>query len=330
MVTVDDVAKKAGVSKTTVSHVLSGKRHVAAKTRERIEQVIAELGFRPNALARSLRMQQTHMVAFIIPDITNPHYPVLARGLQDALVEHDYHIFLYNTDSKQEQETRFIRDAIQRRVDGIILTSLHVLTQEVQEYLDQGTIFVSAGPGIEHPSVDKVITDAQEGAKNAIRYLIQRGHRRIAMIGATPELTPGRTRLAGYREALAEADLPFDATLVTKGDFMRPGGEQAMRALMALPERPTAVFCANDLMAIGAMHTARELGIAIPDDVAIVGYDNIEAASLVSPALTTVVNPAYEVGKAAGQLLLERMRRQYQGPGRQVVVPHRLIQRESA
>jgi LacI family transcriptional regulator len=330
VVTIADVAERAGVSKTTVSHVLSGKRPVAAATRERIEQVIEEMGFRPNALARSLRMQRTHMVALIIPDITNPYYPVLARGLQDALVEEGYHIFLCNTDSKQDQEMAFIADAVQRQVDGIVLSSLHNMSQKLQEYIEDDVTFVSLGPSIDLPQVDKVSTDDAAGAKEATRYLIQRGHRRIGMIGGMPGLTPSQNRLRGYCEALEEAYIPFDPELLAEGNFMRPGGACAMRALMELPERPTAVFCANDVMAIGAMDVARALGIAIPDGVAIVGYDDIEAASLVAPALTTVVNPGYEMGKAAGQLLMERMQGSYKGPGRRVTVPHHFIQRESA
>lgn len=330
MVTIADVAERAGVSKTTVSHVLSGKRPVAAATRERIEQVIEEMGFRPNALARSLRMQRTHMVALIIPDITNPYYPVLARGLQDALVEEGYHIFLCNTDSKQDQEMAFIADAVQRQVDGIVLSSLHSMSHKLQDYIEDDVTFVSLGPSLDLPQVDKVSTDDAAGAKEATRYLIQRGHWRIGMIGGMPGLTPSQNRLRGYCEALEEAQIPFDPALLAEGNFMRPGGAQAMRALMDLPERPTAVFCANDVMAIGAMDVARALGIAIPDGVAIVGYDDIEAASLVAPALTTVVNPGYEMGKAAGQLLMERMQGRYKGPGRRVTVPYRLIQRESA
>ena len=150
------------------------------------------------------------------------------------------------------------------------------------------------------------------------------------MIGGPPGLFPSEIRLAGYREALEEADIPFDTTLIAEGDFMRPGGARAMHLLMERQVRPTAIFCANDLMAIGAMDVARELGMTIPRDVAIVGYDDIEAASLVAPALTTVLNPAYDMGKTAGQLLLQRIQGTYEGPGRRVVVPHRLIRRESA
>jgi LacI family transcriptional regulator len=330
VVTIADVAERAKVSKTTVSHVLSGKRPVAASTRQRIEHVIEELGFRPNTLARNLRMQRTQMIALIIPDITNPYYPMLARGLQDALVEQGYHAFLCNTDGDKEQEIAFIADAVQRKVDGIIVSSLHERTQDLVEFIEEGVTFVSLGPCIEHPAVDRVSTDDQQGALHATRYLIQHGHQRIGMIGGVPHLTPSKERFAGYCKALEEAHIPFYATLFAEGDFMRAGGVRAMRKLMAQSELPTAIFCANDLMAIGAMDVARELGIRIPEDIAIVGYDDIEVASLVSPALTTVLNPGYDMGKTAGRLLLERLQGKYTGPGRHIIVPYRFIQRESA
>lgn len=330
MATIADVAKKAGVSRTTVSHALSGRRPVALATRKRIEQVVLELGFRPNALARSLRLQSTQMVALIIPDITNPHYPMLARGLQDALVAHGYNAFICNTDNDEEQEDDFIADAVQRQADGIVLASLRDRTQGLQGYIEDKVVFLSIGPTIDDPRVDQVITSSREGAKDATCYLIERGHRRIGMIGNAPNLFPGEQRVSGYRDALEEMHIPFDADLVMEGNFVQSGGEQAMRQLLALSERPTAVFCANDLMAIGAMEVARQAGLAIPDDIAIVGYDDIEAASLVSPTLTTVVNPAYAMGQAGGQLLLERIQGRYTGPGRRVVVPHQLIPRASA
>ncbi|GHO87309.1 LacI family DNA-binding transcriptional regulator [Dictyobacter formicarum] len=327
IVTIADVAKKAGVSKTTVSHMLSGKRPVAPETQARIEQVIKELGFQPNALARSLRMQQTYMVALILPDITNAFYPTLARGLQDALVEHGYSVFICNTDSDIQREQTFIKDALQRQVDGLVLSSLHRNTKIVP---DDRMAYVSIGQSITHPDIDRVSSDDHAGAKLGVRYLIERGHTRIAMIAGSRGLYPNDSRQAGYCEALEEGGYTVDPTLIAEGDFYRHGGARAMRQLMALPERPTAIFCANDLMAIGALDVVHEMNIAVPGDVAIVGYDDIEAASLITPALTTVVNPAYETGQRAGKLLLERMQGTYDGPARQIMVPYELIVRASA
>jgi LacI family transcriptional regulator len=270
------------------------------------------------------------MVAFLIPDITNPYYPVQARGLQDALVENAYHTFLCNTDAQLEQEREFVADAIQRRVDGIVMVSFQLKAEGVLPAIEAGIPFISLGVGIDHPKVDMVATDDRNGAMDAVDYLIRQGHQRIGMIGGTPGMPPSEARLTGYREALEKAKIPFDPQIVVRGDFTRKGGTQAMRELMARTDKPTAVFCANDLMAIGAMDVARERHLAIPGDVAVVGYDDIEAASLVTPALTTVLNPAYDMGKAAGQLLLERMIGKYRGERRKVIVPHQIVERESA
>ncbi|HZR45022.1 MAG TPA: LacI family DNA-binding transcriptional regulator, partial [Ktedonobacteraceae bacterium] len=166
MVTITDVAERAGVSKTTVSHALSGKRPVAPATRERIIQVIEELGFRPNILARNLRSQRTQMVALIIPDITNPFFPVLARGIQDTLIEHGYYTFLCNTDSQQEQEVEFVADAIQRKVDGIVLASRYSRTYDLGEFVDCSIPLVCFGSAIAHPLVDTVSTDNLQGARD--------------------------------------------------------------------------------------------------------------------------------------------------------------------
>ncbi len=330
MVTIADVAERAGVSITTVSHVLSGKRPVARATQERIAGIIKELGFRPNELARNLRMQRTQSVALIIPDITNPYYPMLARGLQDALADNRYHTFLYNTDNSPEQETEVITDVLRRQVDGIVVASLRPIAGNVQEFMEEHIPFVSIGVSVEHPLVDQVSTDDEEGAAAATRYLLQQGYRSIGIIGGMLGMVTSNLRLDGYKKALAEAGVPFRPALFVEGDFTRLGGRQAMQHLLQRSERPTALFCANDLMAIGALDVAREQHIHIPEDIAIVGYDDIDAASFVTPALTTILNPAYEMGKAAGELLLERMQQTYDGPRRQIVISHQLIRRQSA
>lgn len=333
MATIADVAKLAGVSKTTVSHALSGKRPVAPTTKERITKVIEELGFRPNALARSLRMQRSQMIALIIPDITIPYYSVLARGLQDAIIKYGYCAIICNTDGKQRREIEFTLDAIQRQMDGIVLSSFYNRIEEIQRSIKDNVPLVSIGPGINNSNADQVTTDDQQGAMNITRYLIQKGHRRIGMISGSPEFAFTKARLAGYREALAEANIPFDPTLVAQGDITRAGGAQATRILLdqtSQYKRPTAIFCINDLMAVGAMDTARALDLAIPRELAIVGYGDTEAASFVAPALTTVLNPAYDIGKIAGRLLIERLEGLYKGPGQHVIVPHQLVQRASA
>ena len=325
--TIAEVATVAGVSRTTVSHVLSGNRPVAQATRERVEGAIKELGFRPNGLARSLRVRRSDTVALIIPDITNPYYPVLSRGLDDALSER-HRTLICNTDAVRPRELDFVADAFDRHVDGIVVVAFQIDASDLQEILGSGLPIVSLGSGIDDPRVDIVLTDDEHGAFEAARFLIRRGHHRIGIVRGAEG--PGLTRSAGYRRALDDAGIASDPALTSIADWTRRGGQEAMRQLLALKDRPTAVICANDLMAIGAMDAARASGLSIPDDLALVGYDDIEAATLVSPPLTTVVNPAYEAGQAAGRLLLDRMTGQYTGERREVVLRARLVERGSA
>jgi LacI family transcriptional regulator len=322
--TIAQVAERAGVSRTTVSHVLSGNRPVAAPTRERVERTIDELGFRPNGLARSLRIQRSDTIALIIPDITNPYYPVLARGLDDAMSGR-YRSYICNTDAVRERELEFIADVSDRHVDGIVIVGFQIGAPDLRHVLDLGMPVVALGGGILDPRVDVVLTDDEHGAFEATRHLLLHGHTRIGMIRGA-DGTDSR-RFAGYRRALDTSGIPFEPERTAIGAWTRPGGAGAMRALLATPDPPTAVFSANDLMAIGAMDVAREAGLSMPQDLALVGYDDIEAAALVSPPLTTVVNPAYEAGRAAGRLLADRMTGGYTGDRREVVLHSRLVDR---
>jgi LacI family transcriptional regulator, galactose operon repressor len=324
--TITEVAEVAGVSRTTVSHVLSGNRPVAASTRERVERTIFELGYRPNGLARSLRIQRTDSIALIIPDITNPFYPVLARGLDDAM-SGGYRTYICNTDAVRERELEFVADVSDRHVDGMVIVPFQIGGPELRHTLDLGIPLVVLGGRIDDPVVDVVLTDDEHGAFEATRHVIGRGHRRVAMIRGAQGTDP--ERFAGYRRALDTSGIPFEPQLTAVGHWTRQGGSRAMRELLALTDPPTAVFSANDLMAIGAMDAAREAGLSMPADLALVGYDDIEAAALVSPPLTTVVNPAYEAGRTAGCLLADRMTGGYTGGRREVVLHSRLVERGS-
>ena len=329
-VTIVDVARHAGVSITTVSHALSGNRRVAEATRERIHHSIRELGYRPNAFARSLRTERSHMVSLIIPDITNPYYPTLARGLQDSLHAGGYQSFICNTDGRRDEERSFLNDALQRRVDGIAFAAFATTARMLAAVLRANIPLVSIGTMIRHAKVDQVSTDDVEGSQDATEYLIRKGYASIGMIAGPAGSSPGDRRLEGYRAALRAAGIRFDPRRLAVGDFTRAGGTIAMTQLLSRAEQPRAVFCANDLMAIGAIDAIRNTGLRVPRDVAVMGYDDIEAAALVTPDLTTVLNPAYEMGQACGRLLLERMTEDEPRPRTEIVVPHRLIPRTSA
>lgn len=327
-VTIAQVAKLAGVSPTTVSHVLSGKRIVGAETRGTVEEAIKQLGYRPNHVARSLRTQRSHMVAVVLPDITNSFYGVLTRGLADAVDAAGYGTYVCNTDGSHDREKKFFQDVFDRGVDGIVLASGDTVSQVEFGPGEYGTPIVCLGGALNHPRCDVILADDEVGSRSVTEHLVDRGFARIAMIQGPAH--SGDARAHGFKAALRAAGRKAPAAYLARGDWTRQGGRHAMRQLMELPERPDAVFCANDLMAIGAMDVARELGLEVPRDVAIAGFDDVDAATIVTPQLTTVRNPAYEAGRTAGDLLLSRMSGRYTDAGRTVVIPCPIVVRDSA
>lgn len=325
-VTISDVASHAGVSKTTVSHVLSGNRPVSQDTRSRVELAIEELGYRPDGIARSLRTRRTHMVALIIPDITNPFYPALARGLEREMGGNGYRAFICNSDGVTEQELGFLEDVCDRRVEGIVIDSFHLTADDVHE-VTKGhvpVVWIGGSPGT-HPTFDSVRSDDEHGAFEATAHLIDKGHRAIAMIDGPAG--SGSSRRHGYLRALAEAGLSPTPRHPPRSDWTREAGARALPRLLAVATRPTAVFCANDRTAIGVLDAAHERAIAVPEELAVVGFDDIEEAAMTSPPLTTVANPALETGRAAARLLGDRMAGTYRGPARAVTLPASLVVR---
>jgi LacI family transcriptional regulator len=324
---ISDVARASGVSTTTVSHVLTGKRPVAAVTRERVEAAVRELQYRPNHVARNLRVGSSQMIAVVVPDITNPFYSQLTRGLADALGA-DYGTWVCNTDGSAKRERRYLSDVLARGADGLVIASVEPEQDHVVSPIRHNTPMVCLGDSIEHPMVDRVMAADGEASQAAVEHLLAQGARRVATIQGPRGL--GLSRVAGYEAALQLAGLRAPQQLRVRGDWTRPSGYAGMHRLMRLPSRPDAVFCANDLMAIGALDAARELGLRVPDDVRVIGFDDIEAASLVSPALTTIANPAYETGWSAGTLVLDRLQQRHTGPRRTVMLPCRLVVRETS
>lgn len=327
-VTIAHVASRAGVSPTTVSHVLSGKRVVGAATRDTVMDAIRELGYRPNYVARNLRTRQSHMVAVVVPDITNPYYAVLTRGLADALDAAGYGTYVCNTDGQRDREKKSFQDVMDRGVDGVVFASGETVAEITFGPGDFETPIICIGDQLEHPLCDAVIPDEEAGSREAGAFLAERGYRRIAMIQAP--LRYGAPRTAGFRAAMRAAERKVPPELMVRGDWTRKGGREAMKTLMGLDDPPDAVFCANDLMAIGALDVAHERGLDIPTELAVVGFDDVDAATIVTPALTTVRNPAYEVGSTAGDLLMSRMSGRYTGAARTVVLPCRLVPRGTA
>jgi LacI family transcriptional regulator len=327
--TISDVAAAAGVSKTTVSHVLSGRRPVSEATRAKVHSVIEELGFKQNFFAAGLSGSSSKTIALVVQDLTNPFYPALARGLQQVVGERDYVVLLADVGAGTPPIEVFLAQTVQRRVDGVVVAAVDVRDTQLKPLQRAGIAVVTVGSPRHGTKTDQVSADDHQIARDAVTHLCEQGHELIATITGPALVAPGSSRLAGYRDGLKQNKRSASRARVVEGDWTVASGAKAMAKLMRLPLRPTAVFCANDLMAVGAIETAVALGLAVPEDVAVIGVDDIDAAGLIRPALSTVRIPAQEIGLVAGELVLARIDGA-DGPQRQVLVPHNLVIRESA
>lgn len=303
---IGQVAELAGVSATTVSHALNGRRPVSAETRQRIMDAIAELGYRPDVAARGLRAGRSLTIGLVIPDITNPFYPVLARGVQDVLGPAGYDEIITNTNGVRDLERAALDKMISRQVDGVAFAVFHTHAADLQPVIDAQIPVVRLGGRAAQTGVDLVHSDDEGGARDAVRHLIHNGYRRIAFICGPAAEGPAAERVAGYRTALAEAGIGPQQNMVVHTDFSRAGGAHGVEKLIRQRKRPDAVLCANDMMAIGVMRFCRESGIAIPGQVSITGFDDIAGAEFLLPSLSTVAQPGHDMGKAAAELLLHR------------------------
>lgn len=329
MPTMKDVACLAGVSTATVSRVINEAGFVSEELIERVVHAMKDLNYQPNAVARSLRTRTTNMVALVIPDVTNPYFPELARGVQDVAEENDCVVILCNTDRELGREMHFLRVISRQRVDGLIINPSVSLFEGRQALHDVQVpvVLISALPF--GPQFDSVMINNVQGACDAVSYLIDLGHRRIGLVGGSRALGSGEQRLQGYMHALREHGLSVDEELITEAAFTRDGGYECMNSLLSLQSLPTAVFASSDVMAIGALSAAQEAGLQVPDDVSVVGFDDIPLAAMTIPKLTTISQPTYETGAVAARLLFERIGGASPQDFQKVVLDHRLIVRES-
>jgi LacI family transcriptional regulator len=316
-----------------VSYVLNASAAVSVpeETRARVLAAMHELGYVPNRTARSLRTSKTLTIASIIPDITNPFYPAFVRGIQDVADFHGYDLIMYNSDGAAEKERKYLDSVEQGRADGLVGVFFHVGARELGALLEQGIAIVRLEamrkPAGELP-LDNIFVDSLTATCDAVTYLLGRGYRRIAMLGNTPG--PGEARQQGYRQALQAAGLPVRDEYVIRCDFTETGGYLGTQALLALPTRPDAVFAANDVMAMGALAAIQAAGLQVPADIAVMGFDDIPLARLLTPPLTTVRQYQTQLGRRAAELLLERLSGTYVGPGRSQEMPYEIVPRTSA
>nr|WP_255410093.1 LacI family DNA-binding transcriptional regulator [Frigoribacterium sp. PhB24] len=321
---ISQVAAEAGVSPTTVSHALSGKRSVSAETKVRIHEAVDRLGYRPNLLAKGFRSQRTHTVGLLVADISNPYYPELARSVGDVLAVDGYIAFILNTDGSADRERTYLHEVVARSVDGVIVQAMSLGPEEIRHIVGDETPLVVLGDGRGEHLFDQVSTDDALGIHEAVDHLRSTGRTDLAFLNGA-----GSARLAAFEVASKRSGLEIGANRTASTEFTRAGGVSAMTWMLEVGPPPQAVLCANDLIAIGAMDVIHARGLRIPDDIAVVGFDNIETADLVTPRLTTVDNFAAAVGSAAAHALLGRMLGGT-SPYESLALPTRLVVRESA
>lgn len=305
--TLADVARRAAVSTATVSRFLNGTDRVAEATGDRIAVAIKELGYQPNSLGRGLATQSTRTIGFVLPDITNPFFPELVKGVQDVAHERGYAVLLGNTDRAKEREIEYLSLLRRRQIDGAALVGHTLGRAELLALIDPGAPVVFLDRAANLPGSAVVQIDNRAAARAMTARLIELGHERIAHIAGPRGLSVARDRRKGYEEALTAAGIAPDRNLVHGDDFTEEVGYAAMTAILADAPEVTAVFAASDFAAIGAMAALRAAGRRIPEDVAVAGFDDIHLASYIAPTLTSVRQPKYEMGRRAAELLIDRI-----------------------
>ncbi|MGC8787476.1 MAG: LacI family DNA-binding transcriptional regulator [Anaerolineae bacterium] len=329
MATMKDVAQAAGVSVTTVSHVINETRYVSEELRERVLKAMEELNYHPNTLARSLRQGISHTIGLIVPDNSNPFFADVARAVETRGFEAGYSTILCNSDGQLEKELAYVNVLLAKQVDGVIFIAASSQSEHIMLLTEEQVPVVIADRQMPDAEVDVVLVDNYRGGYLATEYLISLGHHRIGCITGPSDTTPSADRVRGYKHALTSAGLPVDEDLIVRGDFRYASGISGAQKLLDLEKPPTAIFACNDVMAMAAMAAIREKGLSIPDDISIIGFDDIPQASFTSPPLTTVAQPIQDIGRIATDLLIERMSGSASLPSRRVVLDVKLVVRGS-
>ncbi|WP_027407986.1 LacI family DNA-binding transcriptional regulator [Anoxybacteroides tepidamans] len=322
MATIRDVAKLAGVSVATVSRVLNQNGYVNEDTEKRVRKAIEQLNYKPNEVARTLFKKTSKTIGLIVPDISNPFFPELVRAVEDVMNIYDYTVILCNSDEKNEKEKQYIEVLKQKYVDGIILTTTELAMEEVLE-LDVPVVILDR-PSM--PAFPSVVADNYGGARLATRHLYDIGCRKIAHIQGPPHVVNAMQRFSGYRDEMQSLGL-WDENLIIQGNYQLKQAKEA--TLQALKEyQVDGIFAGNDAMAVGALKAVQQLGLRVPEDVAIIGYDGIPLTEMTTPELSTISQPIYEMGAIAARILVKQIEGK---PLEQIhyMLPVELIERQS-
>ncbi|MFB4390518.1 MULTISPECIES: LacI family DNA-binding transcriptional regulator [unclassified Pseudomonas] len=328
MATIKDVAALAGISYTTVSHVLNKTRPVSERVRQKVEAAIAELDYVPSAVARSLKARSTATIGLLVPNSVNPYFAELARGIEDGCERNGYCVILCNSDDDPKKQRSYLRVLLEKRVDGLIVASVGEDRDLLESLSNVRTPMVIVDRALDGVDADLVRIDHQQGAYLATHHLLELGHRDIACIGGPIDTGVSQLRVAGFRRAMAEAGLTVAKDRVLHSDFTSPGGHAAAARLLEGERRPTAIFAGNDMIGFGVLRAAAERNIEVPGQLSVIGFDDIELSRYIYPPLTTVGQSIRELGESAAQLLLSRIAAPLGSTEQRVVAP-RIVLRES-
>ncbi|MEH0673841.1 substrate-binding domain-containing protein [Vibrio scophthalmi] len=308
MATMKDIAKLAGVSTSTVSHVINQSRFVSEAISERVNQAASQLNYTPSALARSLKVNRTNTIGMLVTTSTNPFFGEVVKGVERSCYHQGYNLILCNTEGDHERMRQSINTLLQKRVDGLILMCSSLEGERIDifdKYPDIPVVVMDWGPMLF--TSDKIQDNSLRGGYLAAKYLIDCGHTQVGCITGPLAKHQAQMRYEGYKRAMNEAGNEFKANWIIEGDFECEGGYNALHKMVEKGPLPSAIFVCNDMMALGVINAAAELGIKIPDQLSIIGYDDIHIARFMTPALTTIHQPKYRLGKAAVEALLQRL-----------------------
>ncbi len=329
--TIEEVARHAGVSVATVSRVLNDSPTVRPKTAQKVRRAIEALNYIPNQSARNLRRNESRVILALAPNFSNPYYSHILTGIGDAARDREYSVLICNTAGEAANEKHFLKMMEKRRADGAILLGCHRDYEWIADYSDRFPVVLCCEyvPTLECPSVS---IDNYAAAVETVRYLQKLGHRRIAMIGADNLHYSTFLRKKGYLDAMAEAGITPPAAYYEEADadYSFASGQAAAKKLLALEQRPSAIFCISDILALSVISVAEESGISVPKELTVIGFDDVDYTTMIHPFLTTVAQPCYEMGRRSLELLLEMLRGEAAQTGGRTFVPYRLVERESS
>ncbi|MEJ5310550.1 MAG: substrate-binding domain-containing protein [Anaerolineae bacterium] len=310
--------------------MINNSGYVNEQTRARVEAAIADLGYVPNVLARSLRSRRTGTLGLILTDISNPFWTTVARGVEDAASDAGFNVILCNTDESESEQDKYLRVLMQKQVDGVLLVPASSAVEPIKFIQSQNTPVVVLDRRISNSQTDVVRCDSEDGAYQLTRLLLALGHRRIAMLSGPRGVSTAEDRVSGYRRALQEAGVEVDTTLVFYGKFSLESGYTMTQQALTVTPRPSALFAGNNFIAIGALRALRDAGLRVPEDLALVGFDDLPAALVVDPFLTVAAQPAYEMGRQATELLLARLSGEAPAAYQEIVLPTEIVTRQSS